>query len=126
MLFDSGWVYVSRSLVTGPCAFAFLSMQLPVVGCWLTEAGLHVVSHRNPRPSVDEAKVASLFSHYAEEGEEGEDPFVGSSGIVRLCEDIGVDAGTDLVALVIAQQMNAAAFLRFEAAEWRQGFFNLG
>jgi len=76
-----------------------------------------------PAAAFDEAKILALFERYAAPGDdEDEEPYVHAEGVVQLCEDVGVDAGTDPLALVIAEHMGARVFARFEKAEWVKGF----
>ncbi|KAF5827375.1 DCN1-like protein 2 [Dunaliella salina] len=72
-------------------------------------------------PGVDPKAVDQMFSAYKDPDED----VIGAEGIMKLCEDLGIEPA-DIVMLVIAFHMNAAAMGEFTKAEFSEGMLKMG
>ena len=74
--------------------------------------------------AVDPKKIDTWFNSYPRE--EGEDNEMDGEGVMKFCEDIGVDFETDAIVLAIAWKMEAQDMGIFTRTEFQKGMAALG
>ena len=74
-----------------------------------------------PKAKVNAYKITQLFNSYKSEQDLMED-----DGIERFCSDLGVNAETDLIVLMVAKYMEAKQMGEFTFEEFKRGSETLG